>query len=113
MWISKIANKLVEQAIKEKNIFKELEIDAAVADLAQLILQNTSNSLSQLIRSDESQKPDYTIFCITNNNPFLEFAALFLEGAKLVKKDKLGNRKYQLDKERLQSIIKLYFDYIL
>ena len=76
-------------------------------------MSSTSNSLSQLLGSDESRKPDYTVFCITKDNPSLEFAALFLEGAKPVKKDELGDRKCQLDKERLQSIIKLYFDYIL
>ncbi|CAG8441388.1 11056_t:CDS:2 [Cetraspora pellucida] len=64
------------------------QIDAAVADLAQLIPQSTS------IR-------------------FHNLSALFLEGAKPVKKDELGDRKCQLDKERLQSIIKLYFDYML
>ncbi|CAG8851750.1 31931_t:CDS:2, partial [Racocetra persica] len=39
----------------------------------------TSNSLLQLLGSDELRKPDYTVFCITKDNPFLEFAALFLE----------------------------------
>ncbi|CAG8781622.1 45265_t:CDS:2, partial [Gigaspora margarita] len=52
-------------------------------------------------------------FCITKNNSYLKFVALFLEGAKPVKKDKLRDKKRQLDKERLQLIIKLYFDYIL
>ncbi|CAG8645367.1 1187_t:CDS:2, partial [Gigaspora margarita] len=61
----------------------------------------TSNSLSQLIGSDELQKPDYTIFCITKDHPSLEFIALFLEGAKPIKKDELGDRKCQLNKERL------------
>ncbi|CAG8543496.1 14994_t:CDS:2, partial [Dentiscutata heterogama] len=73
-------------------------------------VSSTSNSLSHLLEADESRKPDYTVFCISKDNPSLEFAALFSEGAKPVKKDEL---KYQLDKERLQSITKLYFDYIL
>ncbi|CAG8778388.1 8423_t:CDS:2, partial [Dentiscutata erythropus] len=114
----KLIDKCQKQNLKEINEATWLQmlypqIDAAVADFAQLIPQNTSNSLSQLIGSDESRKPDYTVFCITKDNPSLEFAALFLEGAKPVKKDELGDRKSQLDKERLQSIIKLYFDYIL
>ncbi|RIB05914.1 hypothetical protein C2G38_2218362 [Gigaspora rosea] len=114
----KLIDKCQKQNLKEINEATWLQmlypqIDATVADFAQLISQNTSNSLSQLIGSDESRKPDYTVFCITKDNPSLEFAALFLEGAKPVKKNELGDRKYQLDKERLQSIIKLYFDYIL
>ncbi|CAG8487578.1 17085_t:CDS:10 [Gigaspora margarita] len=114
----KLIDKCKKQNLKEINEATWLQmlypqIDAAIADLAQLIPQNTSNSLSQLIGSDESQKPDYTVFCITKDNSSLEFAALFLKGAKPVKKDELGNKKCQLDKERLQSIIKLYFDYIL
>ncbi|CAG8645723.1 2934_t:CDS:2, partial [Dentiscutata heterogama] len=114
----KLIDKCQKQNLKEINEATWLQmlypqIDAAVADFAQLIPQNTSNSLSQLIGSDESRKPDYTVLCITKDNPSLEFVALFLEGAKPVKKDELGDRKSQLDKERLQSIIKLYFDYIL
>ncbi|CAG8837085.1 12046_t:CDS:1, partial [Racocetra persica] len=42
----------------------------------------TFNSLSQLLRSDKLRKSDYTVFCITKNNPFFEFVALFLKSAK-------------------------------
>ncbi|CAG8823305.1 20787_t:CDS:1, partial [Cetraspora pellucida] len=62
----------------------------------------TLNSLSQLIGSDESCKLDYTVCCITKDNSLFEFIALFLEGAKPVKKDELDDRKYQLDKGKLQ-----------
>ncbi|CAG8809704.1 11756_t:CDS:2, partial [Gigaspora margarita] len=82
----KLIDKCQKQNLKEINEATWLQmlypqIDAAVPDLAQLIPQNTSNSLSQLLGSDELRKPDYTVFCITKDNPSLEFAALFLEGS--------------------------------